>query len=336
MAMTREEFMNNPSDFSFCLNPLDVNLAKMQMNLQERMKTADRIAGAVLDSIVEKYVAENPLREYGEITIEIYKYRGSLSGSLYRARIIVADKTGYILTVALLYEGDWSWMERFIGGKVKTWGGKWDFFTLCKANALWLDYCMKNEEFQHLRLKDDTLLSELQNEVDYLTFSIDGKKVFCHGHPALQTRVGFAIGESMGMFRHENDASLYIVNIETNEIMQLVDATGHVVGFEEKDFDWEKLKTVEHRRCLDNRVVDYAGIGRYSDYCNGICCLSWMLYPDGRYFADSDGFGMEDNDEEIIYCIIDKHFNVIVPFQPMTDKERKERINDALKIIHDK
>jgi hypothetical protein len=40
-----------------------------------------------------------------------------------------------------------------------------------------------------------------------------------------------------------------------------------------------------------------------------------MLYPDGMYFADEDGFGMEDNDEVEIYCVIDKDFNVLRPFQ---------------------
>jgi len=32
-----------------------------------------------------------------------------------------------------------------------------------------------------------------------------------------------------------------------------------------------------------------------------------MLYPDGRYFADEDGYGMEDNEEENVYCIIDSN-----------------------------
>ena len=46
-----------------------------------------------------------------------------------------------------------------------------------------------------------------------------------------------------------------------------------------------------------------------------------MIYPDGRYFADEDGFGMEDNDEEKAYCIINKDLEIIVPFQPMDDVE---------------
>lgn len=44
-----------------------------------------------------------------------------------------------------------------------------------------------------------------------------------------------------------------------------------------------------------------------------------MLYPDGRYFADSDGFGMEDNDEEEVYAIIDTDLNIVKPFRPIKD-----------------
>lgn len=322
--MERNEFMKNPSDFSFCINPLDVNLAKMQMKLLEDMKTAKTVAGVVFDTIFETYDSQNPLREYGLITVEIYKYRGSLSGTMYRARITITDKQGDLCYVAPLYHGDWNWMQRFIDGKELTWGGRWNFFTLCKANAMWFDYCIKNNEKQHLREMNESLMKELQNEVDSLYFYNVEQKLFCHGHPNLMYSTGFPIGEGMAMFKGDSDQSLYIVNTQTNEIRQIVDREGHVVGFEDADFNWEKLEGVEHRRCLDNMVVDYAGIGRYSDYRNGVCCLCWMLYPDGRYFADADGYGMEDNEEENIYCIIDKHLKVLVPWQSMTYFERQD------------
>lgn len=59
--------------------------------------------------------------------------------------------------------------------------------------------------------------------------------------------------------------------------------------------------------------------GRYDNFRNGVCAICWTVYPDGRYFADEDGFGMEDNDEENAYCIINKDLEIIVPFQPMDD-----------------
>ena len=154
-----------------------------------------------------------------------------------------------------------------------------------------------------------------------LEFAIEGRDVYCKGHPELEKRVGYTIGEGIAMFGI-SWGPLYIVNLKTGEMKQLIDDQRKVVGFTEDDFDWEKLEAIEHRRCLDDKVVAYSGLHRYSNYRNGVCCISWMLYPDGRYFADEDGYGMEDNDEENIYCFIDRHFNVLIPFQPMDDDER--------------
>ena len=170
------------------------------------------------------------------------------------------------------------------------------------------------------------------NETNGSVFRVNGRKVYCDGHHELPLKEGFLIGEGMAMFGYHR-APKYIVNLETNEVKQLVDKWENVVGFSKEDFDWEKLKTIEHRRCINNMEVDFAGIDRYSDYRNGICCIYWMLYPDGRYFADEDGFGMEDNEEERIFCFIDKHFRVLIPFQPMTDEERKAFEKEAIEML---
>ena len=39
-----------------------------------------------------------------------------------------------------------------------------------------------------------------------------------------------------------------------------------------------------------------------------------MLYPDGRYFADEDGFGMKDNYEVNVCGVIDTECRVVVKF----------------------
>ena len=67
------------------------------------------------------------------------------------------------------------------------------------------------------------------------------------------------------------------------------------------------------------KALRYAGINRWDGFKDGLCAISWMLYPDGRYFADSDGFGMEDNDEEEVYAIIDTDLNIVEPFRPIKD-----------------
>jgi hypothetical protein len=101
--------------------------------------------------------------------------------------------------------------------------------------------------------------------------------------------------------------------------MQVTHENSKVVGFTKEDIDYKSLDGIEHTGDAYRMEVDYAGMGRYSDFCDGICAIYWMLYPDGMYFADEDGFGMEDNDEVEIYCVIDKDFNVLRPFRPVSD-----------------
>ena len=67
------------------------------------------------------------------------------------------------------------------------------------------------------------------------------------------------------------------------------------------------------------RIIQYAGINRWNDCKDGLIALSWMLYPDGRYFADEDGYGMEDNDEVKVYCVLDDNLQVVRPFGPVDD-----------------
>lgn len=147
-------------------------------------------------------------------------------------------------------------------------------------------------------------------------FVIDGRKVRSIGFPELDAlnEHGYMIGEGMAFFGHSR-GPLFIANTESKKIKKLVDEHGKVVGFTKDDIDYKSLEGVEHTGDAYRMEVDYAGMQRYNDFRNGKCRLCWMLYPDGRYFADEDGFGMEDNDEVEIYCIIDKDFNVLEPFR---------------------
>lgn len=147
-------------------------------------------------------------------------------------------------------------------------------------------------------------------------FSIEGDKVRALGIPEIESlgRPGHMIGEGMATFGSPR-GPLYIVNTETKKYKKLVDANGGVVGFTKDDIDYKSLEGVEHSGCAYSMVSRYAGIGRWDNFHNGICALGWTLYPDGRYFADEDGYGMEDNDEVEIYCVIDKNFKVLKPFQ---------------------
>ena len=147
-------------------------------------------------------------------------------------------------------------------------------------------------------------------------FVINDRKVECIGCPELEAldNPGYMIGEGIATFGSCR-GPLYLANTETGKVKKFVDEDGNVVGFTKDDIDYKSLEGVEHTYNAYAMKSEYSGIGRYNDFEDGICAYCWTLYPDGRYFADEDGFGMEDNDEVEIYCVIDRDFNVLRPFQ---------------------
>lgn len=117
---------------------------------------------------------------------------------------------------------------------------------------------------------------------------------------------------------YDQERNGYLVNKATGKVRQ-IDIPGHLVGFSDEEIDFDTLDKVPNSHNAHSRRIAYAGIGRWDDCQNGLFALSWMLYPDGRYFADSDGFGGEDNDELMVYCVMDDDFNVIRPFTIVRD-----------------
>ena len=116
----------------------------------------------------------------------------------------------------------------------------------------------------------------------------------------------------------DQDGKGYIVNTATGKA-RLIDDNGLLVGFSDEEIDFTAIDKMENSHNAPPRRIAYAGINRYDNCQNGIFALCWMLYPDGQYFADEDGYGMEDNDELTVYCIMDDNLNVIRPFTVVRD-----------------
>ena len=121
-----------------------------------------------------------------------------------------------------------------------------------------------------------------------------------------------------GIYRLQEDGkSFTLFNSETGRTRQFVSKYGQLL-LDDCDFNLEAMKMgCPHFRAND-KVARY-GFGLYSEFRNGVCALSWTVYPDGCYFRDSDGFGGDDNDEEDAYCVINRNLDIILPFQPMKD-----------------
>ena len=131
---------------------------------------------------------------------------------------------------------------------------------------------------------------------------------------------GRDLGDNITVF-WGNGKAFTLLNMQTGKVRKFVDEDGWLL-IEDKDIDYGSIQQhhEHYRRCVDCKYVEF-GFNRYDDFKNGLCALVWTTYPDGRYFADEDGFGMEDNDEEKVYYVINTDLDIIVPFQPMDDVE---------------
>ena len=103
-----------------------------------------------------------------------------------------------------------------------------------------------------------------------------------------------------------------LVNTALQKAYTVVDNDGSLVSFTKDDIDWDSVSELENNHnAYSLKACYYFGI---DDYKDGKACVHWMLYPDGRYFADEDGFGMKDNDEVNVCGVIDTECRVVVKF----------------------
>ena len=151
---------------------------------------------------------------------------------------------------------------------------------------------------------------------------IDNKEVTVSGYHELKDRKGVIVGDGIAFFFGQgwHNHELYIANTITGKIRKLSTTNGELL-VDDCDIDYWAIKN----KCSNGfsnaqaKAIQYASINRWDCFKDGLCAISWMLYPDGRYFADSDGFGIEDNDEENVYAIIDTNLDIIEPFRPIED-----------------
>lgn len=95
------------------------------------------------------------------------------------------------------------------------------------------------------------------------------------------------------------------------------------------DVDWDGVRTLENN---ENAYTFSARYPRFSvdKFQDGVAMVNWTLYPDGRFFMDEDGYGMEDNVESVIYGFIDTHARVVVPFQAIPRRELEKQRPEAV------
>ena len=159
-------------------------------------------------------------------------------------------------------------------------------------------------------------------EQETIRFEQRDNDVFVYGYPELKDRKGILAGDRMAFFFGEGwrNYELHVANTLTGKIRKLSTTDGELL-VNDDDIDYDAIVKLCENGIGNARTkaIRYAGINRWDGFKDGLCAISWMLYPDGRYFADSDGFGMEDNDEEEVYAIIDTNLVIVEPFRPIED-----------------
>lgn len=143
--------------------------------------------------------------------------------------------------------------------------------------------------------------------IDYDFLMEEGK-----GCPSSLDYYRYDCGEGMIHFSSKETDQHFLVNSETKEVFQLVNESGDMVAFTEQDVDQSVIdQDVESNNAKERKSrYDF----RVYSFKDGLAEVEWIVYPDGRYFADEDGFGAESNPELAATAIIDKHGKLVKPF----------------------
>ena len=180
----------------------------------------------------------------------------------------------------------------------------------------------KKETFNDRKRKLEEMKENLsqQEQENLIRFEVKDDHVFVHGYADLENREGYPVGDGIVFFSGKGDYhhELYIANTLTGKIRHLSTAGGRLL-VDDDEIDYEAIeKQCKHgKNNARLKIIKYAGINRWDGFKNGLCAISWMLYPEGIYFADSDGFGGEDSNEENVYGIMDTSLQFIEPFRPI-------------------
>ena len=120
---------------SFELNPLDISIAQMQMNLQKRLPLEVPEHGDFAP-VVEKFVSKDPTMNISSVKIVCKKSdKEAPKQKLRTLEISIESKTGADVYKCVIADGDKKSITDIVKEK--------DFFTLCKTIALDVDNLIK-------------------------------------------------------------------------------------------------------------------------------------------------------------------------------------------------
>lgn len=139
-------------------------------------------------------------------------------------------------------------------------------------------------------------------------------------------------GEGMLQGHENNGKRIFLVNTEKKEAWELVGVTGIFSLWNASDVELSSVFDIPcraQRNAMSVKAPYYFG---FEEYGNGVTLAVWTVQPDGCHYADSDGYGMTDDEEVNLYSYIDKEGHIIIPFQPMNEDLKQRYRLQAEKI----
>ncbi|MCI7780542.1 MAG: hypothetical protein MR517_05705 [Bacteroidales bacterium] len=98
----------------------------------------------------------------------------------------------------------------------------------------------------------------------------------------------------------------YLIDNAAETACEFMDSDYCLLTVTADDIAWETIDD------LPEKVKERAGVlNAYfptiiRGYHDGVAEVKWQINPDGRYYMDSDGYGMTDDEEETLYGYIDR------------------------------
>lgn len=147
--------MEKRGPFRFEVKPLDVNLAKIQHSLLEKVRTGLSLSENPI--VEERFVSKSPRLQIENVLVKILP--STIFSWKYSLWLIVTEKDGERQEEKRLLEGDVHELELFLNSP--------SFLSVCKGLTLYYDYTFKN--FKSFRdYVDDIILrivERIENEV---------------------------------------------------------------------------------------------------------------------------------------------------------------------------
>ena len=126
------------------------------------------------------------------------------------------------------------------------------------------------------------------------------------------------LGEGMVLVEELNGGywkPRYLIDNEAETACEFMDSDYCLLTVTADNIAWETIdelpeKVKERARALNGYYPTII-----CKYQNDVAEVRWQINPDGRYYMDSDGYGMTDDEEETLYGFIDRKGKPIVKFR---------------------